>query len=295
MKGRTQIVTLSTGHHVWTRRVGNGPARILLLHGGPGMTHEYLESLAEFLSPEDVSLYFYDQLGSYYSDQPDDSSLWNMARFKDEVEEVRQALGLEDFYLFGSSWGGFLAIDYALSHQESLKALILSNTTASIRSYSDYITELRSRAPEAVQKKWAAYESQGNYDNEEYTQLLDEYLNNRYICRLSPWPEPVVRSFDRVNQQVYETLHGPNEFFVSGNYKEWDRREHLREITVPTLVLGAENDSMSVADQYRMGEKLPNARVAICPVGSHLSMWDDQTNYFHYLTEFLTAVEAGNF
>jgi len=287
MNGETKIIRLSNGYNVWTRRVGRGDIKILLLHGGPGMTHEYLESLSYFLPQEGVELYFYDQLGSYYSDQPDDPSLWTMDRFKDEVEEVRRALGLEDFYLYGSSWGGFLAIEYALHYKEGLRGLILSNTTASIDAYTKYVNELRSRAPKEVQDKWKFYEERKDYDNEEYNRLLDDHLNNLYICRLDPWPEPALRSFANLGRQVYETLHGPNEFLVTGNHKEWNRWDRLDEIKVPTLILGAKYDSMSLEDQEKMHRLIPNSSLGICPKGSHLSMWDDQENYFKFFIDFL--------
>src|SRR5690625_280766 len=150
MNAQTKIVPIGDGLHVWTRKDGDSPIKMLLLHGGPGSTHEYLESFQDYLPQEGIEIYFYDQLGSYHSDQPDDPSLWKMDRFREEVEEVRKKLGLDDFYLLGSSWGGFLGIEYALKYQSALKGLILSNTTASIASYTTYINELRNRLPDEV-------------------------------------------------------------------------------------------------------------------------------------------------
>lgn len=295
MFAQSKIVPISGGFHVWTRRVGDSPIKLLLLHGGPGMTHEYMESFQDYLPQEGIEIYFYDQLGSYHSDQPNDPSLWNMERFREEVEEVRQYLELDDCYLLGSSWGGFLGIEYALKYQSNLKGLILSNTTASIASYTKYINALRDQIPADVRAKLEEYESKEDYKNPEYERLLDEHLNNKYICRLDPWPEPARRGFGHLNEQVYNTLHGPNEFLVSGNYKDWNAWDALHKINVPTLVLGAQYDSMSVADQEEMGKRIPNSDVAICENGSHLSMWDDPDNYFSFIKTFITNVEAGKF
>ena len=292
---QTKIIELENGFNVWTRRVGKGDVKLLLLHGGPGMTHEYLESFKDYLPQEGIEIYFYDQLGSYHSDQPNDPSLWTVDRFREEVEEVRTKLGLEDFYLLGSSWGGFLAMDYAVKYQEHLKGLILSNTTASIASYTKYINELRNKLPEEVIQELSYYEEKEDYANPRYNELLDIHLNNKHICRLNPWPDAARRGFGNINQQVYETLHGPNEFVVSGNYKDWSQWDYLHTIKTPTLVLGAKHDSMSLDDQYEMGKRLPNARVNICANGSHLAMWDDADEYFEYLKQFIHDVEADTF
>lgn len=291
MYEQSKIINLDNGFNVWTRKVGDSSIKLLLLHGGPGMTHEYLESFQDYLPDQGIEIYFYDQLGSYFSDQPDDPSLWNVDRFREEVEEVRQKLGLDEFYLLGSSWGGFLAIEYAVKYQSHLKGLILSNTTASIAAYSKYINELRDKLPVDVIEKLDEYERNEDYSNPEYEALLDEHLNNKYICRLDPWPDAAKRGFGNINPQVYETLHGPNEFLVTGNYKDWNRWDDLENIKVPTLVLGSRYDSMSMSDQEEMNRRIPNSKLAICENGSHLAMWDDADNYFSYLKEFIAEVE----
>src|SRR5499427_1379317 len=133
LAGGVKLITVQTPKgpfHVWTKRVGNNPRiKVLLLHGGPGMTHEYFEAFDSFLPRAGIEYYYYDQLGSAYSDQPDEPSLWELPRFVDEVEQVRKALKLDasNFYLLGHSWGGMLALEYALKYQHNLKALIISN------------------------------------------------------------------------------------------------------------------------------------------------------------------------
>ena len=289
-----QRIEIDGGYHVWTRRVGHGPIVLLLLHGGPGCTHEYFECFESWLSPDEYTFYYYDQLGSFHSDQPEDTSLWNVERFRGEVEQVRVALGLEQFYLFGNSWGGMLGTEYALQHQEHLKGLIVSNMTASIASYVEYLGELRDRmGPEKV-ATMKGYEAAGDYANAEYQDLLTE-LYNQHICRIVPWPEPVQRMFGHMAAPVYNTMQGDNEFVVTGNFADWNRWADLHRITVPTLLSVGRHDSMNPADIGEMGRRIPNSRVSICENGSHLSMWDDAQTYFTALKDFLRDVEDGRF
>ena len=138
---RIPVTTPAGQYRVWVKRVGNNPdLRVLLLHGGPGATHEYLEACDSYLPAAGVEYYYYDQLGSGFSDQPGEPSLWELGRFVDEVEQVRQALGLEpdNFVLYGHSWGGILAIEYALAHQQHLHGLVISNMMASVPHYNAY-------------------------------------------------------------------------------------------------------------------------------------------------------------
>ncbi|WP_102124755.1 proline iminopeptidase-family hydrolase [Deinococcus planocerae] len=289
-EGEVRHITVDGGYRVWTKRVGHGPVTLLLLHGGPGCTHEYFECFENWLSPDEYTFYYYDQLGSHYSDQPDDPSLWTVERFREEVEQVRAGLGLEDFYLFGNSWGGMLGTEYALKYGRHLRGLIVSNMTASIASYMRYINELRDRMdPEevAVMKR---HEAEGTLDDPEYQALLTG-LYNRHICRVVPWPGPVARMFEHLALPVYHTMQGPNEFVVTGTFRDWDRWADLHRLTVPTLLSVGRHDSMDPADIEEMGRRIPNSRVSICENGSHLSMWDDPETYFTALKGFLAEVE----
>jgi len=280
-------------YQVWTRKVGSGPVKMLTLHGGPGCTHEYFECFEDFLPAGGVEIYFYDQLGSHNSDQPDDPGLWTVDRFRSEVEQVRVGLGLEKFYLYGQSWGGMLGIEYALEYQQHLRALIISNMTASIAAYVDYLNELRSRLPHEVVRKMEQFESTGDYASPEYEELLLKEVYSRHLCRVDPWPEPMLRAFHHINSQVYNTMQGPNEFVVLGNFKDWDRWADLHRIAVPTLLLVGEHDTMRPADIKRMGELIPNSRVVVIEGGSHCTMWDGQERYFAELLRFIDDVEKG--
>ena len=293
--GGVQMVPVDGRFQVWTKRIGTGPPTMLTLHGGPGSTHEYFECFEDFLPPNGIQLIYYDQLGSGSSDQPDNPALWVVERFREEVEQVRAALGLAGFYLYGHSWGGMLAVEYALKYQSHLKGLIISNMTASIASYVAYVNELRRQLPAQSQRILERYEANGEYTAPEYGKVMFGEVYSRHLCRLAPWPEPLVRMIRHMNQKVYNTMQGPNEFVVTGTFKDWDRWDDIKNIKVPTLLSVGRFDTMSVADVERMGTLIPNARVSICEKGSHCSMYDDQERYFEDLVRFIKDVETGKF
>lgn len=286
-----EYIKLDNGFRVWTKRVGQGPIKILVLHGGPGGSHEYLECIEDFFSKDHYQIIFYDQLGSYYSDQPDDSSLWTIERFCDEVEQVRQSLGLENFYLYGQSWGGTLAIEYALKYQKYLKGVIISNMTGSMNSYVTYLNFLRSKLPQDIQDSLLFYEQRQDFLNPEYEKIIFEQVYSRHLCRCEPWPEPMIRAFNHLNTKIYQTLQGPNEFIVTGSYKDWNRWKDLPKITIPTLVICGKYDTMNPKDIEKMGSLIPHSTVKICENGSHCTMYDDQENYFQAIHAFLSDVE----
>ncbi|MGI9275157.1 MAG: proline iminopeptidase-family hydrolase [Endozoicomonas sp.] len=288
-----QWVTLDNGYRVWTQRVGSGSIKLLTLHGGPGCTHEYLECLEEFLTAAGIEVIFYDQLGSYHSDQPDDESLWTLNRFVNEVEQVRQALELEDFYLFGHSCGGLWAIEYALKYQVNLKGLILGSITGSIQSYMSHVNHLRNQLPAELVTVMKEYEDSDNLDNPDYQRLIIEHLYREHICRLPEWSEPLQRAFEHTNRRVYNIMQGNNEFVFTGNLLGWDRWNELAEIRVATLVLAGRYDTMAPDDQKQMASVIPHSRVVICENGSHCGMWDDPENYRAALLGFFRDVESG--
>lgn len=290
-----RMIDVDGKYKVWTKKVGSGKIKVLTLHGGPGCTHEYLECFEDFLPQQGIEYYYYDQLGSAYSDQPDDPKLWTVDRFREEVEQVRSALGLENFYLFGHSWGGMLGIEYALKYQKHLKSLVISDMTASIASYMEYAAVLRRNLPKEVLAVLDKYEAKNEYSNPEYEQAMFTRVYAEHLCRLDPWPDPVVRTFKHLAQPVYNTMQGPNEFVITGNFKDWDRWKDLPSIQVPTLLLVGRHDTMKVGDIQKMGSLIPHSRVGVCENGSHLCMWDDQETYFRHLLKFWKDVDAGTF
>ncbi|HVT35669.1 MAG TPA: proline iminopeptidase-family hydrolase [Nevskiaceae bacterium] len=293
--GGVRMVPVDGKYNVWTKRVGFSSTRMLTLHGGPGCTHEYLECFDDFLPQQGIEYYYYDQLGSAYSDQPKDASLWTLDRFREEVEQVRAALGLKNFYLYGHSWGGMLAIEYALQYPQQLKGLIISDMTASIDSYLAYINQLRKQLPPEVIATLEKYEAKNDFDAPEYQQAMFSEVYTRHLCRLDPWPEPLQRTFRNMNQQVYNTMQGANEFQVTGNLRSWNRWDDLKRIEVPTLLLVGRHDEMNPDDIVKMGQLMPKSRVHILENGSHMCMYDDQQMYFRHLTAFVRDVQAKRF
>ncbi|MBX7181416.1 MAG: proline iminopeptidase-family hydrolase [Bacteroidia bacterium] len=286
--GGVRMITLDNGYRVWTKKIGKGKLKMLTLHGGPGCTHEYFECFEDFLPQQGIEFYYYDQLGSEYSDKPTDTKLWHIDRFTEEVEQVRKALNLDQFVLYGQSWGGMLGIEYALKYQQHLQGLIISNMTASIPSYLKYINELRSKFGPETEALLQKYEKADDYNNPEYQKILIEKLYNAHICRVVPWPEPVDRMFRHMATPVYNTIQGNNEFVVTGNFGNWDRWNDLSKIKVPTYLTVGKFDTMREDDIRKMASLIPNSSFYLTENGSHLSMWDDQESYFKGLLNFLS-------
>lgn len=286
---------------VWTKRVGNNPTiKVLLLHGGPGVTHEYFEAVDSFFPGEGIEYYYYDQLGSYYSDQPDMTKLNSLPRFVDEVEQVRKALGLDkkNFFVLGTSWGGLLAMEYALKYPQHLKGVIISNMMASIPAYNAYAE--KTIMPKMDQKALAEIkklEAAGKYEDPRYMELLMQHHYVDHLLRMPPeqWPEPVLRSFKHINNKVYIPMQGPSELGASGILAKWDRTADLPKIAVPTLVVGARHDTMDPEHMKMMASKIPKARYLYCPNGSHMALYDDQKVWFDGVIRFLKDVDGGRF
>lgn len=296
---RIPVETPKGTFQVWTRRVGNNPRiKVLLLHGGPGMTHEYWEAMDSFLPAAGVEYYFYDQLGSFYSDQPEEPGLWEIPRFVDEVEQVREALGLgpENFYLVGHSWGGILAIEYALAHPDRLEGLVISNMMASIPAYNEYAKKTLMPAMDPqVLAEIQRIEAEGRTAEPRYMELLIPHHYEKHLLRrpAAEWPDGLNRALAHVNLDIYVPMQGPSELGASGKLADWDRTADLAKIQVPTLVIGAAHDTMDPAHMEWMSKQLPRGRYLFCPQGSHLALYDDQQTYMEGLIRFLQDVDAG--
>jgi proline iminopeptidase len=293
------ITTPAGSFKVWTKRIGNNPRiKVLLLHGGPGMTHEYLEAFDSYFPGAGIEYYYYDQLGSYYSDQPDKPELWEIPRFVEEVEQVRQALGLnkDNFYLFGQSWGGILAAEYALKYQQHLKGLVISNMMMSIPQYNDYAQEVIMPAmDQTALAEIRTLEAEGKTEDPRYMELLLPNHYTQHLLRMPPdqWPDPVNRAFKHVNPKIYVPMQGPSELGASGKLANWDRTKDIHNIAVPTLVIAAKYDTMDPAHMEWVSKQLPKGRYLLCPNGSHLAEYDDQQTYFRGLISFILDVDAG--
>lgn len=282
---------------VWTKRFGSNPRiKLLLLHGGPGATHEYFEAVETAFASQGIEFIYYDQLGSAYSDQPTDTSLWTVERFVDEVEQVRVALGLnkDNFFLLGHSWGGILAVEYALRHGENLKGLIISNMMMSIPDYNKYAeTVLAKDMDPAVVAEVKAIEARGEFESPRYMELLLPHFYQKHLCRLPEWPDGLNRGFNKLNKQIYVLMQGPSEFGASGLLEKWDRKADLPKLAMPTLVIGAKHDTMDPEHMRWVSTQVQNGSFLMCPNGSHSAMWDDQQIYLQGISAFLGAVDRG--
>ncbi|MBI3504275.1 MAG: proline iminopeptidase-family hydrolase [Proteobacteria bacterium] len=295
------VTTPKGTFNVWTKRVGNNPhIKLLLLHGGPGATHEYFESADSYLPAGGVEYYYYDQLGSFYSDQPKDSSLWRTDRFVEEVEQVRKALGMDstNFFLLGHSWGGVLATEYALKYGKNLKGLVISNMMSSIPAYNEYATKVLMPAmDQKVLAEIKAIEAKKDYANPRYMALLGPNHYEKHILRrpAAEWPDPVNRAFNHINKDIYIPMQGPSELGASGKLETWDRSADLKSITVPTLVIAGTYDTMDPKHMEWMSTQFPKGRFLLCPNSGHMAMYDDGPTYYGGLIKFMKDVDAGTF
>lgn len=298
--GGVKMVTITTPKgpfRVWTKHIGNNPKmKLLLLNGGPGATHEYFECMESFLPAEGIEIIYYDQLGCGNSNDPKDTSMWDIDRYVEEVEQVRSALGLskDNFYLLGHSWGGILAMQYALKYQDNLKGLIISNMMSSCPQYGKYAQEvLAKQVDPKILDTIRTIEAKKDFDNPKYMELLMPHFYAKHILRipLEEWPEPVTRSFGKMNQSLYVTMQGPSEFGISGKLEKWDVSKQLPSIKTPTLTIGGTFDTMDPEYMKWMSTQLPAGKFLLCPKGSHMSMYDDQAVYMKGVIKFIKEVD----
>lgn len=297
--GGVKIITVATPKgnlKVWTKRFGNNPKmKLLLLSGGPGLSHEYFECMESFLPAEGIEIIYYDQIGTGLSDNPNDTTMWDLPRYVEEVEQVRKALNLnkDNFYLLGHSWGGILAMQYALKYQDNLKGLVISNMMASCPKYGEYSKVLEKQMNQEVLKTIKEIEAKKDYSNPKYMELLMNNFYNQHILRkpVADWPEPVNRAMSKLNQSLYITMQGPSELGISGKLTHWDVSKELPKLTIPTLVIGAKYDTMDPEYMKWMATQIKNSTYLYCANGSHMSMYDDQETYMNGLIDFIKKVD----
>ena len=284
------------GHRTWYRVVGDdqsdGKLPVVLLHGGPGATHDYLEPLEALAETGGRRVVFYDQIGCGKSDLPEDDSLWVVETFVEELDVIRGALGLDRIHLFGSSWGGMLAMEYALTQPRGLESLILASSPASIPQWVEETGKLRADLPPDVQAVLDRHEAAGTTDDPEYEETATEFYK-RHVCRTEPWPDCVLRSFQFIAEHgvVYRTMNGPSEFHVTGNLRDWTVVERLPEIRVPTLVVTGEHDEATPAINKTVADGISGAESVIYPGASHMAHVEDTEGYVRLLEESLSRVE----
>lgn len=296
MNQGTTLLTLDNGYHLFSRKEGEGPVKLLCVHGGPGGNHEEFENFAQNLTDKGVEVYTYDQLGSFYSDQPDFSKEENrhfltLDYYLEELEEVRQKLGLDDFYLLGHSWGGLLAQEYALKYGQHLKGLVLMSMIDNIEEYTPHVNKLREDLFSELEVKYMRdVEAEENFDDPMYQQLLDK-LYSLYVTR-----HPKVKHMiSTMAAPVYNHFQGNNEFVMVGTLNGWDRRADLHKLEMPTLLTFGEFDTMPLDVARRMQDTLPNSRLVLTPDGGHCHNEDNPAAFFKTLYQFLAEVEDGTF
>ncbi len=281
------------GFKTWYRTVGEtepGTLPLLCLHGGPGALHDYLEPL-EGMVATGRQVVVYDQLGCGRSDKPHDPSLWTVELFVAELARVREALGLDHCHVFGNSWGGMLAMEYALTQPDGLASLVLASAPASIPQWVEETARLRAQLPDDVQETLTRHEQAGTTDDPEYEEACMVFYR-RHVCRADPWPDCVVRSFAGLRREVYETMNGPSEFHVTGTLRHWSVVDRLGEIRVAALVVSGEHDEATPAINRTVADGIPGAESVVLEGCSHMAHVEDWPRYERLLDGFLSRVEA---
>lgn len=283
-------------HRVWYRIVGDhedaGKLPLLCLHGGPGAAHDYIEPLQR-VAATGRRVILYDQLGCGRSDHPHDPSLWAVDLFVAEVGAVREALGLNRLHLLGHSWGGMLAMEYALTRPEGLESLVVASSPASMRQWVAEANRLRADLPPEVQATLRTHEEAETTDDPAYEEAMGVFYR-RHLCRLDPWPDYVQRTFAQLEEdpEVYHTMNGPSEFHVVGTLRDWDIKDRLGEIRVPTLVTSGRYDEATPAIAETVHRGIPGSEWVLFEESSHMAHAEEEEAYREALDGFLGRVEA---
>ena len=288
----TRLVTIAGGYRVATYSFGAGEEVVLCLNGGPGLPCDYLREPHACLADHGYRVVAYDQLGCGESDRPSDPSLWTIERYAQEVETVREALGLGRVHLLGQSWGGWLSIEYGVTFSDSLRTVILEDTCGDMPHLVGELERLRTAlGPETV-AMMQQHEAEGTLDHPEY-QAAITILNYRHVCRLKEWPAPLRRSLEGWNMDIYRTMQGPNEFLYTGNLKDWNRIPDMNRITAPALITVGKYDELTPACALRMKHALPDAQLVVFPNSSHTPFYEEPDAYYPVLLDFLGRHRAG--
>jgi len=294
-----RLVIDQDGHEVFYRFYGQGRQTLIGLHGGPGADHRYLVRLGE-LAGNDLQVLLYDQLGSGASDRPEDASLWRVDRFVEEVETVRTKLDLGRVHLYGQSWGGMLALQYALDHPQGLKSLVLSNTAASTAEAAVYLQKRRLELDRKVFGKMLKYEGAGDFENPEMLELVWEFYA-RFVRRSTPFErERSLKECKEILEPVfsdigpaYQVMWGPFEFLPTGTLLEWDVTDRLGEIGVPALIVCGWYDEAHPACHRTLAQAIPDNEFVIFGNSSHCTILEKEADaYLGLIKNFVERVAA---
>ena len=291
-EGRIPFKGYETWYQIWGEEDAPGKFPLLCLHGGPGAAHDYLEAIAA-LTTTGRRVIFYDQLGCANSGIPESRpELWTVGLYVEEVDVVRQALGLERTHLLGQSWGGMLGMEYALTQPQGIVSLTIASSPCSMALWLEEANRLREDLPAEVQQTLLAHEAAGTTDSPEYEAAMSVFYR-RHVCRTDPMPEPVQRSFAKLaaNPEVYHTMNGPSEFHVVGTLKTWDVCDRLGEITIPTLVTSGRFDEATLLIAETVTRGIPGAQWVVFEETSHMAHAEQPEAYIEVLDAFLGQVE----
>jgi proline-specific peptidase len=286
----TEGYVVVPGGRVWVCQVGaGGSIPLLTLHGGPGFPHPYLEPLAALAGERPVI--FYDQLGCGESDQPSDPALWRLERFVEELRQVRRALGLGRVHLYGHSWGGMLAVDYALGQPDGLASLVLASPILSVQRWLADMARLRADLPAEVRATLERHEAAGTLNAGEYqAATMDFYL--RHYCRLVPWPAEMLRSLEGMGLASYRTMWGPNDFIVTGNLAGYERVDRLPDLRLPVLLTAGRHDEATPAAAAAFQRALSDAELVIFEHSAHVPHLEEEEAYLRTLRAFLRRIDG---
>jgi proline iminopeptidase len=276
------------GYRLFYRSFGTPrKGTVLCLHGGPGATHDYLLPLAD-LAKEGYRVVFYDQLGCGKSEVPRDKQLFVPERYLEEVEAFRRRMRLGKLHVIGSSWGGMLAIAYALKYQKNMKSLTTVGGLHSVPMTTREMNRMKNELPKKVKAVMDKYEAAGDYDNPTYAEAVMVFYK-KHLCRLEKWPKELTYSLEHVSKPVYYTMNGPNEFTIIGNIRYWDVTDKLVSIAIPTLVLTGEYDEVSPKVGRIIHRNIQGSKLIIFPGCSHTPFWEDRDAFMKAVSRFIAS------
>lgn len=283
------------GYRTWYKIVGtddsSGKHPLVCIHGGPGVPHDYLETL-EKIAKTGRRVIFYDQLGCGHSDRPNDDMLWTVELFKDELTTLLKELKIEKYHILGQSWGGMLALEHTLDHPKGLQSITLASTTANISQWIAEAERLRSELPNTMQYAINKHEADGTTNHSEYKEIVQKYYN-LHVCRLEPWPEELKQAFspDKIGSSIYQKMWGPSEFTITGTLKYWDVRNKLSEIHIPTLITSGRYDESTPLINKTLHDGIAHSQWVLFKKSAHLAHIEEPELYIKVLSDFLNKVE----
>ena len=273
------------GGSVWFKRVGGGPGLpLLVVHGGPGLPHNYLLALERLSDKREVI--YWDQLGCGNSDRPSNPDLWTMDRSVAEMDAVVQALDLDHFHVFGNSWGGMLVQQYALDVRSGATSLTISNSLASIPEFAKSVARLKLDLDSATQSAIDHHEGAGTTNSAEYQDAIRTW-NETYLCRVRPWPAELMYAFERMGIEIFSTMFGPSDFRIIGTIRSWDIFDRLAEIVLPTLIIAGKFDECSPEHMWDMHQRIPDSAFELFESSSHMPFFEEPQRFDEVLRNFL--------